>query len=108
MRYFACARQPLLSDRSSSTGGTLRRVRYLLRTVSQFALEPTAAELASGAGFEVGLAAAYSSGPLIEVIASGAGVARRVCRAIGGGGGENEGAVVGSAIGGAAGEVGNF
>src|SRR5258708_36137703 len=109
MRYLACARQPLLSDGSASTGGTLRRVRYLLRTVSQFVLEPTAAGLASGVGFEVGRAAAYSSGPLVDDIASGARVARRVCRSIGGGGGENEGALVGSAIGGAAeGEAGNF
>jgi hypothetical protein len=80
-----------------------------LRTVSQFVLEPTAAGLASGVGFEVGRAAAYSSGALVDVIASGAGVARRVSRSIAGGGGENEGALVGSAIGGAAdGEAGNF
>src|SRR5258708_146693 len=109
MRYFACARHPLLRAESSSTSGTLSRLRYLFRTVSQLPPGPAAAGLASGVGFEVGRAPAYSSGALVEVIASGAAVARRVCRSIGGGGGENDGALVGSAIGGAGdGEVGNF
>src|SRR5258708_2863591 len=109
MRYFAWARHPLLSAGSSSTGGTLSRLRYLFRTVSQLPSGPVAAGLTSGVGFEVGRAAAYFSGALVDVIASGAGVARRVRRSIGGGGGENEGASAGSAIGGTGdGEVGNF
>src|SRR5208282_3588206 len=74
MRYFAWARHPRLSAGSSPTGGSLSRVRYPFRTVSQFELVPAVPGASSVIGNDAGAVTAGFSGAITDAV--GAGFAR--------------------------------